>query len=69
MTVTTSDIERVATRVRAEIATLTACVPAHADIIWAAVLVRVGRELGEEGHQLQVKRRPQSDLTNARAGP
>lgn len=49
MTVSTSDIERVATRVRAEIAALTACAPAHADMITAAVLARLQRDLGAGG--------------------
>jgi len=45
MTVTTTDIERLATRVRAEIDALTACAPAHADMIAAAVLARVASDL------------------------
>jgi len=60
MTVTTTDIERLATRVRAEIDALAACAPAHADMIAAAVLVRLQRDLGKEGI---------SRAQRARAGP
>ena len=46
MTVTTTDIERLAVKLRAEIDALSACAPAHADMIAAAVLVRLAGELG-----------------------
>jgi len=45
MSVTTTDIERLAVRVRAEIAALAACAPAHADMIAAAVLSRAAGDL------------------------
>lgn len=49
MTVTTADIERCAARAKAEIAALAACAPAHADMIAAAVLARLHRNLGAGG--------------------
>jgi len=59
LTVTTSDIARVATRVRAEIDALTACAPAHADMIAAGVLSRVAADLKacDAGIAVTTKRR------------
>lgn len=45
MTVTTRDIERITTRAKAEIDALTACAPAHADLIATAALARLARDL------------------------
>jgi len=52
MTVTTTDIERLAIRVRAEFTALVACAPAHADLIATAVLARIRRDLQLSGDGL-----------------
>jgi len=68
MTVTTTDIERVAKRVGAEIVALTACAPAHADMIAAAVLARVERDLVASGTGGRIPRSPAA-LARARPEP
>ena len=57
MTVTTTDIERLAVKLRAEIDALSACAPAHADMIAAAVLVRLANGASPAAHEHSSRRR------------